>query len=56
VDSLSKETDVQDSITLTLNRFPFHIHPGSLSLSRAYWQGIIFLHIGPGNFRNLRLR
>lgn len=54
--SLSEETDVQDSITLTLNRFPFHIHPGSLSLSRAYWQGIIFLHIGPDNFRNLRLR
>ena len=26
--SLSEETDVQDSITLTLNRFPFHIHRG----------------------------
>ncbi len=54
--SISEVTNIHDSITLTLYRFPVHIHPETLSLSQAYRHGIIFLQIGPDNFRNLHLR
>ncbi len=54
--SISEETDIHDSISLTLYRFPVHIHPETLSLSQAYRHVLIFLQIGPHNFRNLRLR